>query len=137
VRLRLNPVPWLRAHVVTLGALLFVCAQVGCTAISLAHFYFRQADFGILDRAAGSGFGWKYLMWLGGARDGHLMPIGLAIAWMLVRVSLYDWLLARAVAIFLVAAASLALLRLLGPTRASARPAPAWLAGCRSWRARS
>jgi hypothetical protein len=41
------------------------------------------------------------------------MPIGMAIAWLLARASLYNWLLASAVTAVLVAAASLALLRLL------------------------
>ena len=44
---------------------------------------------------------------------GHLMPAGLAIIWALSRVSLYNWLLASAVIMVLVAAASLALLRAL------------------------
>jgi hypothetical protein len=44
---------------------------------------------------------------------GHLMPAGLAIIWVLARVSLYDWPLASAVIMVLVAAASLALLRVL------------------------
>jgi hypothetical protein len=44
---------------------------------------------------------------------GHLMPAGRAIIWVLARVALYDWLLAGAVILVLVAAASLALLRVL------------------------
>jgi hypothetical protein len=122
VHLRLNLVRWLRAHAVTLAALLLICAQIGWTAFLLAHSFFRQDDFGILDRAVASGFSWKYLTWLGGAQKGHLMPIGLAIAWALARAALYNWLLAGVVICVLVAAGSLALLRLL-VTLFGARPA--------------
>jgi hypothetical protein len=122
VHLRLNLVRWLGAHAVILAALLLICAQIGWTAVLLAHSYFRQDDFGILDRAAASRFSWTYLTWLGGAQKGHLMPIGLAIAWALARVSLYNWLLAGVVIGALVAAGSLALLRLLA-TLFGARPA--------------
>jgi hypothetical protein len=122
VHLRLNLVRWLRAHAVILAALLLICAQIGWTAVLLAHSYFRQDDFGILDHAVASGFNWKYLTWLGGAQKGHFMPIGLAIAWALARASLYNWLLAGVVIGALVAAGSLALLRLLA-TLFGARPA--------------
>jgi hypothetical protein len=87
-----------------------VAAQLGWTAILLGHSYFRQDDFALLDGARTSGFGWSYLM---STDRGHLMPAGLAIIWVLARVSLYDWLPASAVIMILVAAASLALLRAL------------------------
>jgi hypothetical protein len=122
VHLRSNLARWLRARAVPLTAVLLVCAQVGWTAALLAHSYFRQGDFELLDRAAASGFGWKYLMWLGGAQKGHLTPLGLAIAWATARASAYDWLLASVVIGVLVAAASLALVRLL-LTLFGARPA--------------
>lgn len=61
-----------------------------------------------------------------GVASGHLMPVGLAVTWGLARVSLYNWQLAAGVILILVAAASLAMLRMLltvfarpdGPTRA-------------------
>jgi len=87
-----------------------VLVQLGWTAILLAHSYFRQDDFVLLDRALGTGLGWGYLMT---PYNGHLMPAGLAIIWALARISLYSWLLAGAVIMVLVAAASLALLRAL------------------------
>ena len=113
MRLRLNLTRWLRARAVILAALVLLCAQLAWTADLLAHSYFRQGDFGILDRAAASGFGWNYLMVIGGSGHGHLMPIGVAIGWALARAPLYDWLLASVVIGVLVAAASLALLRVL------------------------
>lgn len=122
MHLRSNIARWLRAHAVHLTAVLLVCAQIGWTAALLAHSYFRQGDFEVLDRALTSGFGWKYLMWLGGAQKGHLMPLGLAIAWATARASVYNWLLASVVIGALVAAASLALVRLL-LTLFGARPA--------------
>jgi hypothetical protein len=87
-----------------------VAAQLGWTAFLLGHSYFRQDDFVLLDSARTSGFGWSYLM---STDRGHLMPAGRAIIWVLARVSLYNWLLASAVIMVLVAAASLALLRVL------------------------
>ena len=100
-----------------------MAGQLGWTAALLAHSYFRQSDFLLLDRALRDGLGWNYLMWLTG---GHLMPAGLAITWALARISLYNWFLAGAVVMVLVAAASLAMLRMLvtvfarpdGPARA-------------------
>src|SRR5690348_3057382 len=44
---------------------------------------------------------------------GHLMPAGLAVIWALARISLYSWLPAAGVIMVLVAAASLAMLRML------------------------
>ncbi len=78
--------------------------------ILLAHSYFRQDDFVLLDGALRARFGWGYLM---SPDRGHLMPAGLAIIWVLARASLYNWLLASAVIMVLAAAASLALLRAL------------------------
>ena len=101
---------WLRRHAVVLAGLGLVAVQLGWTAALLAHSWFRQGDFGLLDRALTSGLGWDYLMRLDG---GHLMPAGLAITWALARISLYNWLLASGVIMVLVAAASLAMLRML------------------------
>lgn len=87
-----------------------MAGQLGWTAALLAHSWFRQGDFLLLDRALSQGFGWDYLMRIDG---GHLMPAGLAIIWALARISLYNWLLAGGVIMILVAAASLAMLRML------------------------
>ena len=93
-----------------LAGLALVAGQLGWTAALLAHSYFRQGDFLLLDRALREQLGWEYLMRLDG---GHLMPAGLVVIWSLARISLYNWLLAGGVVMVLVAAASLALLRLL------------------------
>jgi hypothetical protein len=70
----------------------------------------RSPSFLLLDRALSQGLGWDYLMRIDG---GHLMPAGLAIIWALARISLYNWLLAGGVIMIGVAAASLAMLRML------------------------
>jgi hypothetical protein len=101
---------WIRTHAVALAGLALIAGQLGWTAALLAHSYFRQTDFVLLDRALREGFGWKYLMW---ADAGHLMPGGLAVTWSLARISLYSWPLASSVVMVLVAAASLAMLRML------------------------
>lgn len=64
----------------------------------------------LLDRALHEGFGWNYLM---SVDSGHLMPVGLSLTWALARVALYNWTLASAAIMILVAAASLAMLRML------------------------
>jgi hypothetical protein len=61
VRLRLNLARWLRARAVILAGLVLLCAQIAWMADLLAHSYFRQDDFGILDRAVASRFSWNYL----------------------------------------------------------------------------
>ncbi|MGD0700606.1 MAG: hypothetical protein ABSA02_12060 [Trebonia sp.] len=101
---------WVKRHPVALAGVALVAAQLGWTAILLGHSYFKQDDFVLLTGALHAGFGWSYLM---SPDRGHLMPAGLAIIWVLARVSLYNWLLAGAVIMVLAAAASLALLRLL------------------------
>jgi len=101
---------WLRSNAVVLAAVALIAAQLWWKARLLGHFYFRQDDFQIMDHALTSAFSLKYLFTIDG---GHLMPGGLAMAWVLVRLSLYDWTLTSIVTIALLAAASLAMLRLL------------------------
>jgi hypothetical protein len=114
---------WVRRHAVVLAGLALVAGQLGWTAALLAHSYFRQSDFLLLGRALREELGWNYLMWVA---SGHLEPAGLAVTWGLARISPYNWLLAGGVVMVLVAAASLAMLRMLvtvfarpdGPARA-------------------
>ncbi len=95
--------------VITAGIAL-IAAQAAWKAYLLSHFYFRQDDFELMDHALSSGFTVRYLFTIG---PEQLAPAGRAVTWLLVRVSLYDWTLASAVTIVLLAAASLAMLRLL------------------------
>ena len=115
---RLVAARWITTHAVALAGAGLIAAQLGWTAILLAHSYFRQDDFVLLDRALRAGLGWSYLM---SPDSGHLIRwpgdhLGAGQA------SLYNWLLAGAVIMLLVAAASAALLRVL-LTLFGARPA--------------
>jgi hypothetical protein len=101
---------WGRRHRVVLGGLAMIAAQLIWKGMFLSHFYFRQDDFHVFELALGSSFSWKYLTFIGA---GHLLPGVYAIAWVVVRESLYNWGLATAVTLVLIAAASLAALRAL------------------------
>jgi len=103
-------VQWLRRNSVALAAVALIAGQLWWKAHLLAHFYFRQDDFRIMDHALRYGFSLRFLFTLD---DGHLMPGGLALAAAMVRLSLYDWTLASIVTIMLLAATSFAMLRLL------------------------
>jgi hypothetical protein len=103
-------VDWLRRNSVALAAVALIAAQLWWKAHLLAHFYFRQDDFQVMDHALGSALSLKFLFTIDG---GHLMPAGLAIAWASVRLSLYDWTLASIVTMVLLAATSFAMLRVL------------------------
>jgi len=101
---------WFRSHGVTLAAVTLIAIQLWWKAALLAHSYFRQDDYRYLDRALASGLSWKYLTFVDA---GHLLPLGFAIAWVLARISLYNWPLTCVVTIALLAATCFALLRLL------------------------
>jgi hypothetical protein len=101
---------WLRRNYVLTAGLVLVVAEVIWKALFLSHMYFSQDDFVNLDIAIKSPLDWRYLSLIGA---GHLFPGVRALTWVLARVSLYDWGLDAGVALLLVAAASLALLRLL------------------------
>jgi hypothetical protein len=101
---------WLRTHKVLVWGALLIVVALAWKAQFLGHLYFRQDDFHDLDIAAESPLGWHYLTYIGA---GHLI-IGLRLmAWLLVRISLYNWALASAVSLAFVAAAGIAALRLL------------------------
>ncbi len=110
---------WIRAHWVTLAAAWLILAQLAVAGLALAHAYFRQDDFLLIDWALKSQLNWHFL---GTTYGGHFMPGGLALTWALSRISVYDWTLASMVNMALLAAAGLALLRLLR-TIFGARPA--------------
>ncbi len=103
-------VAWGREHWVLAVGLAMIVAGLAWRADFLAHLYFRQDDFHDLDLAFQSAFSWRYLTFIGA---GHLI-VGLRlVAWLMVRLSLYNWTLASAISLLLVGAASLAALRLL------------------------
>jgi hypothetical protein len=112
-------IDWLRRNAVTLAGLALIAIQVWWKGTILAHFFFRQDDFRYFDRALASPFSWGYLMSIDG---GHLLPGDFAYVWVLARISVYDWTLASAVTILLLAASGLAMLRLLR-TLFGSRPA--------------
>ena len=101
---------WLRGNGVTLAAVTLIAIQLLLMGDLLAHSYFRQDDYSYLYRGLDSGFGWKYLMW---EDAGHLQPLGMALAWVLARVSLYNWPLTCVITLLLLAAVCFAMLRTL------------------------
>jgi hypothetical protein len=101
---------WVRRNAITLAAVLMIALQLVLKGVALAHAYFRQDDFEFFDRALSSHLDWSYLMTV---LAGHLEPVGMALSWVLVRLSLYDWTLTSIVTLVLVAASGFAALRLL------------------------
>lgn len=101
---------WLRQRSVLIGGLVIIIGEIIWKAQFLSRGYFSQDDYVNLDIAIKSPFNWHYLSLIGA---GHFYPGLRAVAWVLARVSLYDWGLDAGVALALVALASLAALRLL------------------------
>jgi hypothetical protein len=105
-------VEWLRNNSITLAAVALIACQLWLKADLLTHFFFRQDDFQLMDHALSSRFSPTFLLSINGGQ-GRLTPGDLAVTWVLVRLSLYDWTLASIVTIALLAAASFAMLRVL------------------------
>jgi hypothetical protein len=101
---------WARRHGILLAGLAMIMAQLVWKAFFLSHFFFWQDDYHDLALALDHGLSWGYLMHMG---SGHLIPGLQAVAWVLARAGLYDWALASAVTLAILAGASLAALRLL------------------------
>jgi hypothetical protein len=99
-----------RRRPILIGSIVLIAAQLFWRAHLLHHLYFRQDDFFNLDLAAQSPLSWHYLTFVG---VGHFMIGQRILVWLLVRTSLYNWGLASAVSLVLVACADLAALRLL------------------------
>jgi hypothetical protein len=106
----LDVIGWLRGRGVTVVAVTLIGVQLWLKAALLAGGYFRQDDYHYLDRAAASGFGWSYLMLVD---SGHLLPLGMGVAWLQARLGMYDWPVTVGVILLLLAAASFAMLRML------------------------
>ena len=105
-----GPVGWVRTNPVIPAAAVLIVVQLCWKAYLLSRFYFRQDDFLLLDRAVAHGLSLTYLFSFSG---GHLRPGGLAVFWLITRMSPYDWLLASIVTITALAAAGVLMLRLL------------------------
>lgn len=103
-------IEWVRTNQITLVAIALIVAQLWLKGVVLGHAYFRQDDYQVFDRALASHLDWRYLMTV---YNGHMTPGAMAVAWMLARLSLYDWVLTSSVTIVFLAASSVALLRLL------------------------
>ncbi|HET9895232.1 MAG TPA: hypothetical protein VFQ44_09890 [Streptosporangiaceae bacterium] len=101
---------WVRNNYVLVAGLLLVLAEIIWKAQLLSHMFFTQDDYVNLDIAITSPFSWHYLTLIGA---GHFFPGVRAVAWVLARVSLYDWGLDAGLVLLLAAAAGLAALRLL------------------------
>ncbi|HEY2638602.1 MAG TPA: hypothetical protein VGI66_01775 [Streptosporangiaceae bacterium] len=101
---------WFGQHAVILAAVALIVAQLGWKAYLLSQFYFRQDDFWLLDGALARGLSASYLFTIIG---GHLRPGGLAVFWLVTRLSPYDWLLVSIVTVAALAAAGVVMLRLL------------------------
>lgn len=95
---------------VMLVASLMIVAQLIWKAHLLHGLYFVRDDFRNLDLAIEHPLTWSYLtdIW-----DGHLIIGPRLVAWLLVRISVYNWGLASAVTLAFTAAASLACYRTL------------------------
>ena len=101
---------WNQTRIVLAIAGGLIVAHLGVRWAILANSYFRQDDFEFVARAAEHLPGWGYLM---RSHSGQLMPGGFALAWVLTRISAYDWGLTGGVTLLMQAAAALAVLRML------------------------
>jgi hypothetical protein len=101
---------WIRRHWVSLTAAAALALQLWWKAGLLAHFFFAQGDYPLIDRAAGARLSLGYVL---APVGGQLAPGVRALAWAETRLALYSWTLAGAITLLLLAAAGLLLLRML------------------------
>jgi hypothetical protein len=95
---------------VVIGAVVLIIAQLAWRAHFLGHLYFHQDDYFNLDLAARSPLSWHYLTFVG---VGHFMIGQRILAWLLVKASLYDWGLASALVLAILAVTDVAVFLLL------------------------
>jgi hypothetical protein len=101
---------WLARDNVRLAALALIAAALVWKGTLFAQGYFFGDDFNYVARASEQGFGFDFLT---SAYGPKLLPVGFALAWLVTRISVYNWPLAWAVLLALQAGASLAVYRLL------------------------
>jgi hypothetical protein len=106
----LDSAEWLRANWITAAAVLGLVLELWWRAGMIAHSYFQQGDFPLLYRAAASKLGPAYLL---APDNGQLDPGGRALIWLEAKVGIYNWDVASAATLVMLALAGLALLRLL------------------------
>ncbi|MFD2355463.1 hypothetical protein ACFSTC_48625 [Nonomuraea ferruginea] len=99
-----------RGDVVLAAGLLMVAAQLVWKFELVRRTYFRQDDFMFIARGLEQSLTWDYLMRVD---YGHMAPGPFAIQWLMGRLGGYNDALAHGVTMCLLAAAGLALLRLL------------------------
>jgi len=112
-------VTWVRSNWVTVVAGVLIAAQLWLKGEVLSRAFFRVDDYVFIDWSLKNHFTWRFLST---TYDGHLMPGSYALVWLLSRLSVYDWTLVSIVDMALMAAACLALFRLLR-TLFGSRPA--------------
>ncbi len=110
---------WARGRGVVVFGVMIIAASLVWKAIFLGHYYFWQDDFHFTELALGHSFNWSYLTFVGA---GHMFPGVYALIWVWARVALYNWTVASALTLIMLAACGLALLRLLR-TLFGSRPA--------------
>jgi hypothetical protein len=101
---------WARNRGVVIFGLVLIAAQLIWKSLFLTNYFFWQDDFHFLELGLGHSLSWSYLTSVGA---GHLLPGVYAIAWVVARIALYNWAFACAITVVMLAAASLAALRLL------------------------
>jgi hypothetical protein len=103
-------VTWVRSNWVTVVAAILILVQLWLKGVVLSRAFFRIDDYVFIDWSLKNHLTWHFLST---TYDGHLMPGSYALVWVLSRLSLYDWILVSIVDLALLAAACVALLRLL------------------------
>jgi hypothetical protein len=103
-------VRWLRSTWILAVGLVLIGLQLWWKAGFLGRAFFRLDDYYYLERASTMGLNWSYLTWVNG---GQLNVVGAVIAWLTNQSSPDDWPLATLVALLLLGATCLALLRML------------------------